>query len=219
MLKKLLQNLVYQLINPLVRLLISFGISPNTLTILGLLGNIISLYFFIKATESLPGYHNLLLAGVFILVGGLFDILDGRVARVSKNTSEAGALFDSVIDRYAELFMFLGLGWYAIHALDYRLLLACFIALSGSLMVSYTRARIEGLGGKSAGGLFQRPERIVLISVALLFLGMAGPNQWFGTSFNYIEKFLEIPIWIVAVGAMSTAIYRLADGYKKLAVK
>lgn len=205
------------------------GISPNMLTLLGLAGNVIALLFFIKAAPSsicIPelrfgteaiDFGALTLAGVFILIGGLFDILDGRVARITGNTSDAGALFDSVIDRYAEMLMLGGILFLAFSVCDFKLGAGAFAALCGSVMVSYTRARIEGLHGESPGGLFQRPERIVLISVAVILSGIAGKGDWFSQhSYWYLDTILCIAIWLVALGSIATAFYRFVGGYRSL---
>jgi len=115
--------------------------------------------------------------GVWLYVAaGILDILDGRLARLGNRDTKAGALFDSVADRWGELAVFTGFAWWA-H--DSLWLLAVMAAIAGSMMVSYTRARAESLGAAASGGIMQRAERIVLVSggtlVAALVPGAALP--------------------------------------------
>jgi CDP-diacylglycerol--glycerol-3-phosphate 3-phosphatidyltransferase len=91
-----------------------------------------------------------------ILFAGLFDMLDGQVARIGKMSSKFGALYDSVLDRYSELFMFLGICYYLVSQKYFIGALIAFLAMIGSIMVSYTRARAEGLGIQCSVGLMQR---------------------------------------------------------------
>ncbi|MFQ5583864.1 MAG: CDP-alcohol phosphatidyltransferase family protein, partial [Calditrichia bacterium] len=137
--------------------------------------------------------HDLRIGAVFILLGGLCDIIDGKVARKTGLSSKFGALLDSSLDRYSEVFMFLGV---AIHyvKLDYNTTSTMvFLGLGGSMMVSYVRARAEGLGFSCKVGLMQRPERIVLIGLG-------------GLLHNYILLFV---VWVVAILANFTAIQRM----------
>ena len=113
-------------------------------------------------------------AGALILFAGLFDMLDGQVARLGNMSSIYGALFDSVLDRYSELIMFLGICYYLISHHYFLSSLFAFIAMMGSIMVSYTRARSEGLGIENKGGLMQRPERVVLTGVSAMLCGITG---------------------------------------------
>ncbi|MEO6188890.1 MAG: CDP-alcohol phosphatidyltransferase family protein, partial [Ginsengibacter sp.] len=158
-----LQKLIYSVINPLAKVLIKLGFTPNGITTTGLLLNIVVAIIFIKGAEignrgdlSYVGW-----AGALILFAGVFDMLDGQVARLGNMSSTFGALFDSVLDRYSELVMFLGICYYLISHHYFFSSLFAFIALIGSMMVSYTRARSEGLGIENKGGLMQRPERVV----------------------------------------------------------
>lgn len=103
------------------------------------------------------------LGGYFVLGSGILDLLDGGLARRTQQASRRGAFLDSVIDRYAEFFTFLGLGIFFAHSWLVWIIVFGFF---GSLMVSYTRARAEGLGAECRGGLMQRGERYVLLSLA-----------------------------------------------------
>src|SRR5882762_5015681 len=143
-----LQQGIYRIINPLVRLLIRAGLTPNMVTTIGLLLNIGVSIIFIEGAEkgnrgdlSYVGW-----AGALILFAGLFDMLDGQVARLGNMSSRFGAMYDSVLDRYSELVLFLGICYYLVAHHYFISSLFAFIALIGSMMVSYVRARAEGLG-------------------------------------------------------------------------
>ena len=222
-----LQSYIYVIINPLVKGLIKIGFTPNLVTITGLVLNIGVAIIFIKGAEqgnrgdlSYVGW-----AGALILFAGLFDMLDGQVARLGNMSSTFGALFDSVLDRYSELIMFLGICYYLVAHHYFFSSLAAFIALIGSMMVSYTRARSEGLGIPNKGGLMQRPERVILIAVAALACGITGHfiggNYKYyvpGISFHIFETMtvFTLPILVMAVLTNITAIKRLMDAKKAL---
>jgi len=222
-----LQSAIYVFINPLVKGLIKIGFTPNLVTITGLVLNIGVAIIFIKGAEqgnrgdlSYVGW-----AGALILFAGLFDMLDGQVARLGNMSSTFGALFDSVLDRYSELIMFLGICYYLVAHHYFFSSLAAFIALIGSMMVSYTRARSEGLGIPNKGGLMQRPERVILIAVAALACGITshfiGGNYKYyvpGISFHVFETMtvFTLPILVMAVLTNITAIKRLIDAKKAL---
>lgn len=222
-----LQKKIYVVINPLVKGLIKIGFTPNVVTITGLLLNIGVAIIFIKGAEqgnrgdlSYVGW-----AGALILFAGLFDMLDGQVARLGNMSSTFGALFDSVLDRYSELIMFLGICYYLISHHYFFSSLFAFIALIGSMMVSYTRARSEGLGIQNKGGLMQRPERVILMGVAALACGitgyiLGGDFKYFipGTTFQLFEtmSIFTMPITIMAVLTNITAFKRLVDAKKAL---
>lgn len=222
-----LQKRIYVLIDPLVKALIKIGFTPNIVTITGLVLNIGVAIIFIKGAEqgnrgdlSYVGW-----AGALILFAGLFDMLDGQVARLGNMSSTFGALFDSVLDRYSELIMFLGICYYLVSHHYFFSSLFAFIALIGSMMVSYTRARSEGLGIQNKGGLMQRPERVVLTGVAALLCGIigyliGGEYKYFipGTNFQLFETMsvFTMPITIMAVLTNITAFKRLVDAKKAL---
>jgi phosphatidylglycerophosphate synthase len=215
-----LQQGIYKVINPFVRLLIGMGLTPNLVTVIGLLLNIGVAIIFVAGAEitnrgdlSYVGW-----AGAMILFAGLFDMLDGQVARLGNMSSTFGAMFDSVLDRYSELILFLGICYYLIAHHYFLSSLFAFIALIGSMMVSYTRARAEGLGVECKGGLMQRPERVVLISVSAMACGISshyigGDYKLFipGVSFHVFETMtiFTLPIAIMAVMTNITAIGRL----------
>ena len=152
-------------------------------------------------------------------------MLDGQVARIGKMGSSFGALLDSVLDRYSEMFMFLGICYYLVAQHYFISSLFAFIGLIGSMMVSYTRARAEGLGIECKGGLMQRPERVILVGTSALACGIAstylgGDYKLFikGIPFHVFETMsvFTIPITVMAVLTNITAIKRLMDAKKAL---
>ena len=206
----------------MVRGLIKIGFTPNLVTITGLLLNIgVAIIFIMGGEEGNRGDLSYVgWAGALILFAGLFDMLDGQVARLGNMSSVFGALFDSVLDRYSELFMFLGICYYLVAHHYFFSSLVAFIALIGSMMVSYTRARSEGLGIQNKGGMMQRPERVILIAVSALACGITGHfiggnYKYFipGISFHVFETMtiFTLPITVMAVLTNITAIRRLLD--------
>ena len=225
--RKDLQLGIYKIINPLVRLLIRAGLTPNMVTTIGLLLNIgVAIIFISGAEEGRRGDLSYVgWAGALILFAGLFDMLDGQVARLGNMSSPFGALYDSVLDRYSELILFLGICYYLVAHHYFISSLFAFIGLIGSMMVSYTRARAEGLGIECKDGLMQRPERVIIIGVSALACGIA--SRWMGgdykvhwpdTRFPIFEtiSIFTIPITIMAFLANATAIGRLRDAKRTL---
>ena len=160
-----LQQGIYMVINPVVHGMIKIGITPNIVTTIGFLGNLVGACMLIYAgiykesnLYSLIGW-----AGGIILLSSLFDMMDGQVARIGGLASTFGALYDSVLDRYSEL-VTLGAICFCLSENDYPIgAVITFAALIGSLMVSYVRARAEGLGLECKIGFMQRPERRIRI--------------------------------------------------------
>jgi phosphatidylglycerophosphate synthase len=225
--RKQLQLGIYKVINPLVRLLIRAGLTPNMITTIGLILNIgVSIIFISGAEEGRRGDLSYVgWAGALILFAGLFDMLDGQVARLGNMSSPFGALYDSVLDRYSELILFLGICYYLVSHHYFLSSLFAFIGLIGSMMVSYTRARAEGLGIECKDGLMQRPERVIIIGVSALACGIAsgwmGGNfkiHWPGSNFPIFEtiSIFTIPLTIMAFLANGTAIGRLRDAKRAL---
>lgn len=188
-----LQQGIYFVINPFVRMLIRIGFTPNMVTTIGFIGNLaaaIVVGYAAYCSLHAPMRWGLLTLGGFLIIGfSLFDMLDGQVARLGNMSSKFGAFFDSVLDRYCEFvtvgavtYLMLCRGW------DVAALLT-FLALMGSLLVSYTRARGEGLGVVCKIGFMQRPERVVLTALSLIATGICGQ----------IGKYGFDPLWIVAI--------------------
>lgn len=224
------QQGIYRIINPFVKLLIKMGLTPNAVTLIGLLLNVgVTIIFIRGAEEGNRGELQYIgWAGALILFAGLFDMLDGQVARLGNMSSTYGAMFDSVLDRYSEMILFLGICWYLVAHHYFFSSLFAFIALIGSMMVSYTRARAEGLGVESKGGFMQRPERVVLIGITALATGITshyigGNYKLFvpGIKYHIFEtiSIFTIPITVMAVLTNITAIRRLMDAKKAFEVK
>jgi len=227
LLRDRLQQAIYKIINPFVKGLIRIGFTPNHVTTTGLILNIgVAVIFILGGEEGNRGDLRYVgWAGALILFAGLFDMLDGQVARLGNMSSVFGALYDSVLDRYSEMVMFLGICYYLIAHHYFLSSLFAFIALIGSMMVSYTRARSEGLGIQNKGGLMQRPERVILTGVSAIACGITaffigGDYKVFvpGIPFHVFETMsvFTIPLTVMAVLTNITAIKRLTDAKKAL---
>lgn len=222
-----LQQGIYVIINPLAKLLIGLGLTPNGVTTIGFCLNIgVAALFIVGAEKTNQGDLSYVgWGGALILFAGAFDMLDGQVARIGKMSSKFGAFYDSVLDRYSEMFMFLGICYYLVSHHYFLSSLFAFIALIGSVMVSYTRARAEGLGIECKGGLMQRPERVVIIGVSALICGIS--SHYIGGDFKvYIPglpiKIFEtmtiftLPITIMAIMTNITAVSRIKMAKKAM---
>ena len=176
-------NSCNQVIRMIVRGLALSKIHPNVLTFIGLLINI--------AAASLLAIGWFRWAGFVIIGAGIFDMVDGRVARETNQVTRFGGFFDSVLDRYSDLGLLVGLlVWYgSINRPWYVVLTA--IAMTGSVMVSYTRARAENFIPTCKVGFMERPERVVLVIIGALFDRMAPV------------------LWVIAVLANVTVIHRM----------
>ncbi|MDE1192426.1 MAG: CDP-alcohol phosphatidyltransferase family protein [Arachidicoccus sp.] len=218
-----LQKEIYKVIDPFVKMLIKIGITPNGVSSIGLILNIGVAIIFIFGAEDKPrgDFRYVGWAGALILFAGLFDMLDGQVARIGKMSSSFGAFYDSVLDRYSELILFLGICYYLIAKHYFLSSLFAFIAMIGSMMVSYTRARSEGLGIQNKGGWMQRPERVVLIGLSAIACGVAshfigGDYKWYVRSITKYHLFetmsiFTIPITVMAFLTNITAFKRIRD--------
>jgi CDP-diacylglycerol--glycerol-3-phosphate 3-phosphatidyltransferase len=155
------RNLAYRITDPVVRILGKSGITPNALTFINLALNIFAAY--VIATG------HFLLGGVLVLVAGLFDLLDGALARFTKQTTKFGAILDSTADRISEAAILCGLLFWYIPQEEASLeIVLIFVVLIGSFLVSYIRARAEGLGWQCQVGLFTRAERVIVLAIGLL---------------------------------------------------
>jgi len=224
-----LQLGIYKIIDPLVKLLIKMGLTPNMITTIGLLLNFgVAGIFILGAEEGNRGDLRYVgWAGALVLFAGLFDMLDGQVARLGKMSSTFGALYDSVLDRYSELIMFLGICYYLVAHHYFLSSIFAFVALIGSMMVSYVRARAEGLGIECKGGLMQRPERVVTIGLFAIICGITshykGDFKIYipGVPFHVFETItiFTAPIVILAILANITAFKRLYDAKRSIEAK
>lgn len=218
-LRDLGQQLIYKIIDPLIKGMVKIGITPNFITTTGLVLNIVAASVFMYG-----GYHGergdfsyVGWGGFIILFAGLFDMIDGRLARVGNMSSTYGALYDSVLDRYSELITLFGICYYLILQGYFFSSMFAFVALIGSMMVSYVRARAEGLGIECKVGFMQRPERVILTGAGGMLCGIfyhfAGDYEVYIPSFSFpvFEPVLifVIPLVIVAVFSNITAISRL----------
>ncbi|MCM1521621.1 MAG: CDP-alcohol phosphatidyltransferase family protein [Muribaculaceae bacterium] len=213
-----LQQAIYCVINPFVRLLIKIGVTPNMVTTIGLLGNIAAAGVFVWAGYTGSpldmNYPLVTLAGVLIIAFSLFDMLDGQVARIGGMVSTFGAMYDSVLDRYCELFTLGGISFYFIQTGRVVAALITFIALVGSIMVSYVRARAEGLGLECKIGFMQRPERVVVTAIGAIATGVVGQNvspDTFDASWILISA-----MTIIAIFANITAFARIGHARRQL---
>jgi CDP-diacylglycerol--glycerol-3-phosphate 3-phosphatidyltransferase len=185
---------MYRITGPLVAWMIRVGVHPNALTTTGFVVTLAAGLFFHQ--------DHVRTAGLFVLLGGLFDLLDGRVARESGLASKFGSFYDSTLDRISEIVVYLGLA--SLYndlrpdVEDVAMVYVVMLAMAGSLMVSYTRARAQGLGLDCKVGLMQRPERVVLLGVASMFFGL-----------DFDGLFLDLVIVLVAVLTNLTAIHRI----------
>jgi CDP-diacylglycerol---glycerol-3-phosphate 3-phosphatidyltransferase len=194
-----LRGRVYGIIEPLIDALVRRRVHPNLLTTLGFMSTLGAGLAFHQ--------HHVRIAGFLILLGGFFDILDGRVARLTGLGSKFGAFYDSTLDRISEIVVFLGIlslyNSYRQELGDVGMIYLVMLAMAGSLMISYTRARAEALGLDCRVGLMPRAERVVLIGGASLFFGEA----WDGLV-------LKIVIVILAVLTNLTAFQRIVWVYR-----
>lgn len=185
---------VYRIIDPSVRWMVARGIHPNLVTTFGFLCVVGAGYM----------YHldHVRWAGFLVLLGGMWDIFDGQVARVSGMASKFGSFYDSTLDRISEIVVFMGLlslyNNYGPALADVWMIYVIFAAMAGSIMVSYTRARAEGLGLDCKVGLMQRPERVVLLGAGSMFFGL-----------DFDGAVLKWVIVVVAVLTNVTALQRI----------
>ena len=186
-----LQDGFIQQLAPLIKLFSSWGLNPNSFTVAGVIITTIGASAFIMG--------HIRAAGILILLGGFCDTVDGLLARTTGKDSRFGALFDSTVDRYAEFIMFCGIAVYFFHTGDITTAAGTLLALGGSFMVSYSRARSESLGFEAKTGLMQRPERVLLIGLGAII---------------HIYVF-KLVIWLVAIFANYTAMQRIRMAHKQ----
>lgn len=171
---------------PLIKTFDKLNISPNTLTITGFIITCIGSYFILE--------KQFFIAGVILTIGAIFDALDGHLARNSGKISKFGAFLDSVVDRISDAVPLLAI--IILFEENKVLLIITFLAAIFSFLVSYTRARAEGLGFECKVGIFERPERLIIL-IGSLFLNV-----------------LEFGIVILAIGSFMTFLQRIIYIYK-----
>lgn len=183
----MLRNMVEKRIEPplkaLAQALVRHNISPNILTLLGLVANCLAACFY---------YSGFVVAGgIIILFAGLFDMLDGAVARAAGKASGFGGFLDSVVDRYSDFLIFGGVLAYFAKEDDFLMTVVSAATLCGAFLVSYVRARAELVIPKCAVGLMERPERIIVLAAGSIF------------------GFLRAAIWFLAITTHFTSLHRI----------
>jgi CDP-diacylglycerol--glycerol-3-phosphate 3-phosphatidyltransferase len=189
----------YTVVNPLVQRLIRSGVRPNTITTVGT-GLVLA-----SAVAYATGHIRS--GGLLLLLSGVADTLDGQVARSGAMVTRFGAFYDSTLDRVGDGATFIGIGAFLLTAPDvaYRdpAAIICMVAILGSLLVSYARARAEGLGLDCKVGIAQRAERVLLVGVTSLVFG-AGPHA----------LLLETMVTLLALASIITVIQRFVYVYQ-----
>lgn len=192
-----------RILDAIVRALARSSINPNVLTFIGLLINI--------GCGVLYGYGMFFAAGLLLIFAALFDMLDGRVARLRGRVTRFGAFFDSVLDRYSDIVVYVGIMiFYARDTAHHSTLLVALtgLALVGSVLVSYSRARAESLDIACKVGFLERPERMVLLIIASLT--SVGP-----TSNPFLYKMPQV-LWVLAVLSHWTVVHRIYHTWREL---
>src|SRR5690242_9859204 len=192
-----------RIIDAMVRGLARSHINPNVLTFMGLLMNI--------GCGVLFGYGMFVKAGLLMILANIFDMFDGQVARLRGRVTRFGAFFDSVIDRYSDVIVFVGIMvFYARNTERHSTLLVALtgLALVGSVMISYSRARAESLDIACKVGFLERPERVVLLII--------GSLTEFGPVGNpFLHKMPQV-LWVLAVLSHWTVVHRVYHTWREL---
>ena len=180
---------------PVASVLAKMGLTPNIVTLLGLAGA--------GAGAYLISIGILWAGGIVLLASGIFDLFDGALARLTGRTSKFGALLDSVVDRVSEAVILLGLLVFYIRLSSTEGLVLVYLALAGSIMVSYLRARAEGLGIECSVGVMTRPERVVTLGVGLII------GHWWPTV-------VLVVLGVIAGLTFLTTVQRLIHAWRSL---
>ncbi len=181
----------YKLIKAIVSHSPLKGLNPNSISLTASIIGVIAAFFFLLGHSAI--------AGILLLLSGILDTLDGTVARLGERSSKFGATLDSSLDRYVEMFVFMGITY---HFKDSPMFFWSFLAIMGSMMVSYVRARAQSLGVQELVGFMQRFERFAILSAGAIL------NPW-GVGYFGSEIVLEVSIVLLAVGTNYTAYQRL----------
>jgi CDP-diacylglycerol---glycerol-3-phosphate 3-phosphatidyltransferase len=183
MISQLIGKICATILDKMVLALSYLHINPNLITFIGFLITLPSAWFLARG--------EFFTAGWIIVISGLFDMLDGRVARITNSVTKFGAFFDSVLDRYSDMAIFIGLMIYYARCQRMGYVGLAGIAMMGSILTSYTRARAECLIPLCKVGFLERPERLVLLII--------------GTFFNRMAPVL----WVMAIFSNLTVIHRI----------
>jgi CDP-diacylglycerol--glycerol-3-phosphate 3-phosphatidyltransferase len=188
------KNLAEYITKPVISLLAKTPLTPNIITIIG--------FIIILGAGALIIYKYFLAAGIVVLVAGLFDMLDGALARATNRITRFGAVLDSTLDRVSEAVLLITL--LAVFTQDGLVTESILsgAALVGSLLVSYIRARVEGLGVECKTGLFTRPERVIILSLGLML--------------SQFDKALLITLAVLTFFSWLTVIERMVYAWRKL---
>lgn len=168
-LREMIEAYVKGMLQPAARRLAATGITPNQVTVAGLVTVLIA--------AVLIGYGFLVAGGLLFLAGSLFDLMDGVLARAEERTTDIGAFLDSSLDRIGEGVVFAALVLHFAREDDPWMAALTVIALTGATLTSYARARAEGLGMTCTVGLVTRPERVLILGIGLI-AGLAAPAIW-----------------------------------------
>ena len=185
-----LRSLLSPVVDGIARVLVKLGFSPSGLTVIGVLVACVA--------AALIAQGMLAVGGVVMLIAGVFDLFDGAVARMTNRATKFGALFDSVMDRVSEAVVLLGLLWFYLEDGEQLGAVLVYVSIVGSTMVSYVRARAEGLGIECKGGLMQRPERVASLGVGIIV------GQWW-------EPAVLIVLGVIAVLTVVTTVQRVVE--------
>lgn len=197
MLNKFRKNL-QPILDKIGSIFAELGISPNSITVIGFVIAIISsIIFGLSSIQNVIWFNTVLIGSILLLISGFFDVIDGSVARITRQTSKKGAFLDSTLDKISEIVIFLGI---AIGNLANPIL--CIIALASSLLVSYTRSRAESFGVDLSGvGFGERAERLIVLAI----MGIIP-----------IQNFLEYGVIIIIIISIVTIVQRIDRTIKKL---
>lgn len=196
-LSEIRKTTAYYLTRMVARFLAKTSITPNAITWLGFLITLVA--------TALVATRHLFVAGLVVLVAGFFDMLDGALARSTNRTTRFGAVLDSTLDRLAEAALLLGILFFYAGEQSVAGILLVGVALLGSLIVSYIRARAEGLGLDCQVGLFTRAERVIVLAFGLLL--------------NQFAYALTIALAIIVIFSFITAGQRLISVWQQTRVK
>lgn len=185
-------NGFYAFVNPIGEFLESSNVHPHTITALGFLLSLFTAVLFWKG--------HMFWGGIILILSGACDVLDGRLARNTNRSSRFGAILDSSVDRYSEIFVFIGLAAFFHTGFMGAMII---LAMAGSLMTSYVRARAEGLGVDCKIGLMQRPERVTFIAVGAII------GSLFDLVFGTRQPLMKLAILGIAILGNYTVIQRI----------
>jgi phosphatidylglycerophosphate synthase len=179
----------------------AYNLNPNVISLLGLLSGIIGSILII------PGFFSA--GGILIILGGIFDVVDGKVAREKRQERKTGALTDSVLDRISEIFMFSSLLIFFEFRKSIFFSVLSALSMAFSLLVSYVRARGESLGVKVSEGSIRRPERVTILSISLILESLS----------HFITGkiiFIPLALIVIFIGSVITSIDRFRKVFKEL---